>query len=567
MSTAALFRVLPVLLLPGTLGAQGTAADYRRADSLVTRYRGLAIDIAEVPRWISPTRFWYRKSVPGGDAFVLVGAAERTKAPAFDHARIAAGLSRDTVRDTAVTLPFTQFTYDGASAITFAIDSMQWRCRLAAAACAETGRVPRTTAPGFGGPRAPDVHDSPPDEGPSPEEVEVTEEVRRLFQPPARNGQAGDSPRRSPDGSREAAVRQHRVYVRTLGAGAPGPWEPLSVDGRDIAPCSSSSLRWSPDGTRFVAWKVTSGDRRLVKYVLSSPVEQLQPRDTARVHEKPGDVRDLREPVLFDVRTTQAIVIDRSLCPTACSITQPTWRANGRAVSFEYNERGHQVYRPLEADAATGAVRVVLEERARTFIYDTTTNQRLSSGKRCRCDVNDGREVIWMSERDGWNHLYLIDGATGAVTQQITRGPWVVRHVQLVAPVAGQIWFAGNGRNTGEDPYLRHHYRVNVDGTGLVDLTPAAGNHTVTWSDDGAYYVDQYSQVNRAPVSELRRASDQALVMPLAQADLSALTKAGWRAPEVFVAKGRDGVTDIWGVVFRPSNFDPRKRYPVIENI
>ncbi|MFN8861592.1 MAG: DPP IV N-terminal domain-containing protein [Gemmatimonas sp.] len=567
MRTITLSRVLPSLLLPAILPAQGTAADYRRADSLAARYRGLAIDIAETPRWISPTRFWYRKSVPGGNAFVLVDATARTKAPAFDHARIAAALSHDTVRYTAATLPFSEFRYDGDSAITFAVDSMLWRCRLAAPTCATTGRVPRTSAPGIGGPRAPDIHDSLPDEGPSPEALEADEEVRRLFQPPVRNGQTADAPHRSPDGSREAAVRQHNVYVRTLGPSAPGPWEPLSFDGRDIAPYSAASLRWSPDGTRLVAWRVTPGDRRLVKYVLSSPADQLQPRDTARVYEKPGDVRDLREPVLFDVRTKQAIVIDRALFPNPYSITQPVWRADSRAVSFEYNERGHQVYRILEADAATGAVHVVLEEQSKTFIYYNTTNEGLSSGKRFRYDVNDGRDVIWMSERDGWNHLYLMDGTTGAVKQQITSGPWVVRHVQRVDTVARQIWFAGNGRNAGEDPYLLHHYRVNFDGTGLVDFTPAAGNHSVTWSDDRAYYVDQYSQVDKAPVSELRRTVDQSLVMTLEQGDLTALLKAGWRAPEVFVAKARDGVTDIWGVVYRPSTFDPRKRYPVIENI
>ena len=242
MRTITLSRVLPSLLLPAILPAQGTAADYRRADSLAARYRGLAIDIAETPRWISPTRFWYRKSVLGGNAFVLVDATARTKAPAFDHARIAAALSHDTVRYTAATLPFSEFRYDGDSAITFAVDSMLWRCRLAAPTCATTGRVPRTSAPGIGGPRAPDIHDSLPDAGPSPEALEADEEVRRLFQPPVRNGQTADAPHRSPDGSREAAVRQHNVYVRTLGPSAPGPWEPLSFDGRDIAPYSAASL-------------------------------------------------------------------------------------------------------------------------------------------------------------------------------------------------------------------------------------------------------------------------------------------------------------------------------------
>jgi dipeptidyl aminopeptidase/acylaminoacyl peptidase len=181
--------------------------------------------------------------------------------------------------------------------------------------------------------------------------------------------------------------------------------------------------------------------------------------------------------------------------------------------------------------------------------------------------LNGGREIIWMSERDGWNHLYLYDGATGQVKNQITRGQWVVRHVTRVDTAKRQLYFAGNGRNAAEDPYLLHYYRVNFDGTGLIDLTPARGNHAADWSGDNKFYVDTYSSVDAPPVAELRRTSDGALVMQLETPDIQPLSAAGWRPPEVFVSKARDGVTDIWGVIFRPTNFDPTKRYPVIENI
>lgn len=574
MRRAALLHCLPLLCLPTVAAAQGTAADYRRADDLNKRYQGLAINIADTPRWISSTRFWYRKSVVGGNQFVVVDARTQQRGPAFDHARLAAALSHDTVQYTATTLPFTQFTFVGDTAIAFTAVRRQWRCRLAEATCVNLG--PAAVGPGNGPGAASspfthddmpgDVHDSLPTEGPAPDELAANEEVRSLFQPPVRTGPP-DAPRRSPDGTMEVAVRSHNLYTRTVSRDTTGPWVALSYDGRESSPYSPQSIRWSPDGARVVAWRVTPGDRRLVKYILSSPADQLQPRDTARVYEKPGDVRDLREPVLFDVRARTATTIERTMFPNAYNITQPAWRADGRAFTFEYNERGHQRYRIIEVDAVTGTPRVLLEEQATTFIYYNPTNDGLSSGKRYRLDVNDGREVIWLSERDGWNHLYLFDGVTGAVKHQITKGPWVVRHVQRVDTTARQIWFSGNGRNPGEDPYLLHYYRVNFDGTGLVDLTPATGNHTITWSDDFAYYVDQYSQVDHAPVTELRRGSDHALIMELERGDLTALLRAGWRAPEVFVSKARDGVTDIWGVIYRPSTFDPGKRYPVIENI
>ena len=143
----------------------------------------------------------------------------------------------------------------------------------------------------------------------------------------------------------------------------------------------------------------------------------------------------------------------------------------------------------------------------------------------------------------------------------------MIRGVQHVDDKARQIWFSASGMNASQDPYFVHFYRVNFDGTGLTPLTTADGTHTVTFSSNREFYVDSWSRVDLAPVSELRRASDQSLVMPLEQGDMSALLKTGWRPPEVFVSKARDGVTDIWGIIIRPTNFDPAKRYPVIENI
>ena len=172
-----------------------------------------------------------------------------------------------------------------------------------------------------------------------------------------------------------------------------------------------------------------------------------------------------------------------------------------------------------------------------------------------------------MSERDGWQHLYLYDGATGRVKNQITRGEWVVRDVQRVDEENRQIWFTAGGMNPGQDPYFVHYYRINFDGTGLTTFTEADGNHSVSWSPSGEYYVDLWSRVDLAPAGQLRRTQDQGVVMDLERGDTGGLVGAGWTQPEVFVAKGRDGVTDIWGMIIRPTNFDPRRKYPVIEYI
>jgi dipeptidyl aminopeptidase/acylaminoacyl peptidase len=172
-----------------------------------------------------------------------------------------------------------------------------------------------------------------------------------------------------------------------------------------------------------------------------------------------------------------------------------------------------------------------------------------------------------MSERDGWNHLYLYDYRNGKVKNQITKGQWVVRGVDRVDEEKRQIWFRAGGVRSEQDPYYLHYCRVNFDGTGLVILTAGDGTHTISYSPDQRYFIDTWSRVDLPPVSELRQAADGSLVCELEKADWSELLKTGWRAPERFVAKGRDGQTDIYGVIWRPTQFDPNKKYPIIEDI
>jgi dipeptidyl aminopeptidase/acylaminoacyl peptidase len=217
------------------------------------------------------------------------------------------------------------------------------------------------------------------------------------------------------------------------------------------------------------------------------------------------------------------------------------------------------VFRVIEVNASTGAPRAIISEEPKTFFC--------YSGKRFRQDLEDTGEVLWMSERDGWNHLYLYDYATGKVKNQITKGEWPVRSVVSVDEKTRQIYFSASGMYPGKDPYFVYYYRINFDGTGLVTLTPSDGNHSATFSPDRKILVDTYSRVDVAPVMEIRSGTDGALLSTVETADTAELKTAGWKAPEVFVAKGRDGKTDIWGVIYRPSNFDPAKKYPVIENI
>jgi dipeptidyl aminopeptidase/acylaminoacyl peptidase len=569
--------LIVLLLGTGALSAQMSPDAYQRGAERRRAFAGLAVGVPDPAEAIPETpRFWYRRSVKGGHEFVVVDAGTRSKRPAFDHARLAAALSAASGgRHTATTLPFSRLQFTGGEqAIEFDATGGSWRCDLATYTCVKRpgGRgAPPPAAPPFAAgveledpPQEPvnDVVDGmvelAPQAGAPPQGLQV---------PGADRPRGGQMPRVSPDGRWEAILADHNLAIRPRGADA-GAAVPLTTDGTADQYYTLSSVAWSPDATRLVAYRVRPGDRRQVHFVESSPSDQVQPRHWVRDYAKPGDVLDVAQPVLFDRGSGRATAIDRALFPNPYSLSSPVWRRDGRAFTFEYNQRGHQLYRVLEVDGTTGAVRAVITEESRTFIsYRPLVANPRDTGRRFRYDVDDGREIVWMSERDGWAHLFLYDGATGRVKQQITSGPWVVRAVDHVDPVKRQIWFQASGREPGQDPYFLHSYRINFDGTGLTALTSANGDHVVSFSSDRAYYVDTWSRVDLAPVSELRRSVDGALVMPLEQGDVTALEAAGWRPPEVFTSVARDGRTPIWGTIQRPVDFDPAKTYPVIESI
>jgi dipeptidyl aminopeptidase/acylaminoacyl peptidase len=359
----------------------------------------------------------------------------------------------------------------------------------------------------------------------------------------------------SPDGNWTAFIRDNNVFIRDTQGGSESS---LSTNGT-AGDFFDGDFHWSPDSKKLVVMQTIKGEEHKVYLVESSPIDQLQPKLLSYDYNKPGDKIPAPRPRLFDVAARRQISVPDDLFTNAWSIDELRWWPDSSRFTFLFNQRGHQVLRIVSADAQTGEARAIVDERSKTFID--------YSGKEFSHYDDATREIIWMSERDGWNHLYLYDAATGAVKNQITRGEWVVRGVDFVDETNRQIWFRAGGIRPGQDPYYIHYCRVNFDGTGLTVLTEGDGTHQADFSPDRKFFVDTWSRVDAPPVTELRRGSDGKLIRELERADIRQLVKTGWQTPERFVAKGRDGVTDIYGVILRPANFSPKKKYPVVENI
>ena len=385
---------------------------------------------------------------------------------------------------------------------------------------------------------------------------------RQRAQGPSRRSQRG-SPRsrstspsaRSPDGLLRAFIRDHDVWLSEKESGEETR---LSKDGSEEH-AYLDRFWWSPDGTRLVALRERRHEKRQVHFVESSPRDQLQPRLHSHSYVKPGDPIDQRRPRLFDVAGKKPIEVSTALFPNPWRVSHIRWRPDSREFTFLYNERGHQALRIVGVDAKTGSARAIVDERSRTFIdYAHKTFSHL---------IEERDEIVWLSERDGWNHLWLYDARLGKVKRQLTRGEWVVRGVERVDEEKRQIWFRASGMDADQDPYFVHWLRVDIDTGELTRLTRGDGTHRVEFSPGAEFLIDRYSRVDLPTVTELRRTKDGSLVCELERGDWSELRVTGWRPPERFHAPGRDGRTPIHGIILRPTNFREDSRYPIVEKI
>jgi len=613
--------LLASLVVAQNGGAQGTRSDYERALNLRETTANKVFKDRVTAHWMKDNkRFWYRNDLPEGKReFIFVDAERGIRRPAFDHERLTESLAKAANQEIeAGKLAIDRLTFDeSGSSLTFSHNSSWWKCDLSSYEIEAVSRDERATS-------SLEPLRRPRSSRRTGEETSITfinrtekdieiywldsERQRKHYATVTVGDQhrqhtfaghvwlvtdkdgktlvtfmaeeeAADAiineqtireaatrrergePRRprsreqSPDGKWSAFIKDNNLYIRNLETDEETA---LTEDGTEENGYSDR-FYWSPDSTKLLVLQTLKGDERKVYLIESSPDDQLQPKLHNYSYLKPGDKIPIHKPHLFNITDKRHIIIPDELFPNPWSISEIRWSPDSSRFTFLYNQRGHQLLRIISVDAANGQPRTIVNEQSETFID--------YSGKQFSRYLDDTNEIIWMSEQDGWNHLYLYDAETGNVKNQITRGNWVVRRVENVDEEKRQIWFQAGGILSGQDPYYIHYCRVNFDGSGLVVLTGGNGTHDITFSPDRCFFLDRRSRVGQPPVTELRSAEDGKLICKLERADWDMLLATGWQPPERFVAKGRDGKTDIYGIIIRPSNFDPGKTYPVIEKI
>ncbi len=531
--------LVPMFLV--RVGADAQEIDvtrYHRAERLLAWNLNPLIGGGAVsPRWMSGgRRFWYRNQTGDGAEFVLADPERRSRALLFDHDRLAAAMSlaADTAFD-GRKLPFQSFEFtDGEAGIVFNANERGFSCDIRGYVCEVGDTLPN---------RTPFV--------------------------------------RSPDGRMEAFVHEHDLWVRPVEG---GDSTRLTTDGEEYwsygvtAPRPSQIiaslparpvLQWSPDSKRIAVQRM---DERHVERMPIISHTSIRPTLYTYPYGLPGDsVVATFDIHVVDVESGGNLKLQTEPQPymtfTATGMRDSTWvtvkwKEGGERLYYVRGSRGGKSVMLYEADLETGEAREIIDERRATHVE---LNLDLVGGYPNWDVINGGQDVIWFSERDGWGHLYRFDG-DGQLKGRITQGAWTVGDILHIDEESGRIVFTARGMEEGRIPTMADLYAVNLDGTGLERLGGEDADHTVRASPDGRYFVDSWSRPDVPPVSVVRDRAGR-VVLELERADVSRMEEVGWSPPEIFEYKARDGVTTMYGLLHKPSDFDPGKVYPIVEYI
>lgn len=542
--------LISLLLFPlhSDLFAQGEVADYQRAWSLSHRFTNQKVtELPESVRWRNSSCFTFEKRDAKGISYFIgeitnfttaAHILQKVNVPKIEKLLKEKGsqnFTPGTLRLGYFHLPKPPF-----SALTFAFNGQNWMIQNPCTTNPTLEKVEKLAPP-----------PSRQMGNPAPVVTYPMKPYHWATIPTEQNG----APAISPNHAWRAYIKDSNLYLSK----PDGSNERQMTHDGCIANYYSSNIYWSPDSRTIALFKLRPpSQKRNIYFVQSSPHVQLQPIPYQIEYPKPGDELMYKEPRIIHADTGKVIIPDNKLFQSQYALEEIHWGKDSKRFYFGYNERGHKCFRLLEIERDTGLVHTVVEERSKTFIkyYDLF-----------RKFLANDRELIWVSERDQWNHIYLFDLVNRKMIRQITKGSWVVRKILHIDEASRQIYFSACGMNPKEDPYQLHFYRIDFEGKNLVSLTPEDGEHSVLFNADHTALIDTYSKVSQPPITLLRSVENPQKPYLLGKANITALCKEGWRAPEIFAAPGRDGKTMMWGVITRPTNFDPKKKYPVIEYI
>ncbi len=521
----------------GVAGAQAgkifTDADYARAESFMPyNVNPLVLHAVKNPLWLADGRMIYRDSGATGAQWFVVDPAKGTKTKAFDQAKLNAEMTAAGMKVTEGRSPFSAFTFsNGDQTVSFTAQGRQMSCTLGDSGACKPGEAPAAN-------KAPSVL--------------------------------------SPDGMKAAYIRDWNLWVRDL---ASGKETQLTTDGiKDFGYATDNAgwqhsdkaiLVWSPDSKRIATFQQ---DQRKTGELYLTNVTNGHPTLTTLKYPLVGD-KDITmiERVIIDVDHPKVVrlkmppdqhrstLCDDISCSGKGGWDDVQWAADSKTLAFVSTSRDHKQEWMRLANPSNGDVRDVMGETAVKF-YESGNNK--VNWKY----LSASNELLWFSEKDNWGHLYLYDIATGKLKNQITRGEWNVTQVLGVDQKARVLYFLGVGKEDGDDPYYPKYYRVGFDGSGLQLLTPERANHTITPRADNSYFVDTYSTPTQPQITVIRNALGE-IKADVAREDVTRLKAAGWRPPVQIQVKARDGRTDIYGLLFRPSNFTVDGHYPIINHV
>jgi dipeptidyl aminopeptidase/acylaminoacyl peptidase len=377
----------------------------------------------------------------------------------------------------------------------------------------------------------------------------------------------------SPDGEKVAFIKDWNLWVRDVKSKKETQ---LTTDGvKDFGYATDNAgwkksdrpiILWSPDSKKIATFQQ---DQRKTSDMYLVTTNVGKPELQQWKYPLPGDENvTMIERVIIEVDSPKVIRLKMppdqhrsTLCDDiSCSgsFDDNEWNADASKLAFVSSSRDHKQANLRIADAEMGDVKNIYEEKVKTQ-YESgqgTINWRF---------LPASNEFIWYSERDDWGHLYLYD-LNGKLKNQITKGNFVVTQLLKVDEKNRVLYFNANGREAGRDPYFSHFYSIDFDGKNLKLLTPEDGNHRISMSDDGKYFVDEFSKPDVPPTAVLRDMTGK-LIATLEKADISRLTKTGWKPPMPITVKDRNNKWDLYGLMFTPTNLDTKKKYPVVNYV